>query len=167
MSYYDIDFPALIKMLLPVRLRKPVMQHWLQALTRPVRELYTQFYQNRASDIYTLSHNSQVVYLQAVLNDVFDSTGRSIYISDDFAADPLYVYLPAEAHPLWLGLDGEPSSVAYQVPAWLYTRTETSYVSYHFIIHVPTAVTIDMVRLNALVDRYRLPSRNMYTVAYY
>jgi hypothetical protein len=167
MSYYHINFRELIRMLLPVRLRKTIMQRWLLALTRPVSDLYDRFIQNKQNNIYTLSHNSQVVYLQAVLNDVFDYADRRIYIADDFSADPLYVFLPAESHPLWLGVTGEPSSAAYQVPAWLYTRTETEYVGYNFVIMVPAAITIDMVRLRALVDKYRLPSRNQYTVSFY
>ncbi len=119
MSYYHINFRELVRMLLPVRLRKTVMQRWLLALTHPVSELYYKFIQNQQNNIYTLSHNSQVVYLQAVLNDIFDFADRRIYIADDFSADPLYVYLPAESHPLWLGVSGEPSSAAYQVPAWV------------------------------------------------
>lgn len=167
MSYYDVDFDKLIKMLLPVRLRQEKMTHWLRSLVKPVKELYDKFSQNRSSNIYVLTHNSQVAKLQQVLNDVFDPTARGIRVVDDFIADPLYVYLPAESHPLWLGLSTESSTPAFSVPAWMYTAGEIAYVGYHFIIKVPVSVVIDTERLNALVDKYRLPSRNLYTVVTY
>lgn len=167
MSYYDIDFTKLVKLLLPVRLRQQKMIHWLQCLVQPVKDLYDRFTVNRNNNIYTLAHNSQVVKLQQVLNDVFDTTDRGIYVVDTFIADPLYVFLEAESHPLWLGWSWEAPAPGYTIPSWLYTDAEIAFVAYHFIIKVPTGVTVDMARLNALVDKYRLPSRNRYTVVYY
>ena len=167
MSYFEVDFPELIRLLLPVRLRKPIMMHWLRCLVTPVRELYYKFTQNRNANIYTLTHNGQVVFLQAVLNDVFDSVNRGIQVVDDVIFDPLYVFLPSELHPLYLGRIGEPVTVAYPNPSWLYTRTEVNYSGYHFIVKVPVAVVWDSDRMNALIDKYRLPSRNRYSVVTY
>lgn len=167
MSYYDVDFPALIKMLLPVRLRKITTMNWLKCLITPVQELYDKFTQNRNANIYTLTHNGQVVYLQAVLNDVFDPISRGIYIVDDNIADALFVYLPSELHPLYLGRVGEVATVAYPIPSWLYTRAEVNYSGYHFIVKVPVVVVWDVSRMNALIDKYRLPSRNRYSIVTY
>jgi hypothetical protein len=129
--------------------------------------MYYKFTQNRSANIYTLTHNGQVVYLQAVLNDVFDPVNRGIQVVDDSIVDPLYVYLPSELHPLYLGRVGEVATIAYPIPSWLYTRSEVSYSGYHFIVRVPVAVVWDASRMNALIDKYRLPSRNRYNVVTY
>ena len=162
--FYEIDFQELVKMLVPVRLRKTIMLAWLQCLVRPVKELYDSFYANRRNNIYMLHHNSQLVYLQAVLNDTFDFVDRRIYIIDGAVADPLYTYLTAETQPLWLGLQSEAGITSYPYPQWLYTYTETAYSGYAFIVMVPYAVFFDPSRMAGLINRYRLPSKTSYHI---
>jgi hypothetical protein len=164
--FYDIDFDALIRSLLPVRLRKAVMEHWLRCLVQPVKDVYQWFIANRNANLYTLSHNSQVVYLQAALNDMFDPATRGIYISEVPGTLPVYVYLPAEHHPQWLAVAGE-TPVTYSAPMWLYTSAETALSGYDFVVMVPMAVLWEPVRMRALIDKYRLPSRGSYTIVTY
>ena len=151
-------------MLLPVRLRKAVMLSWLQCLVKPVGDLYSNFSLNRNNNIYILSHNGQVAFLQAALNDTFDPSARRIYIIDGATADPLYLFLDAENHPLWLGLNSEAGVSPFPDPQWFFTNTETANNMYCFIIMVPNAIFIDLSRLRATVDRYRLPSKANYTI---
>ncbi len=165
--YYSIDFRALIKMLVPVRLRKPVTLSWLKCLVQPVTDIYNLFVQNRNNNLYLLQHNSQVVYLQAALNDTFDATDRGIYIIDGSIADPLFLFLNAENHPLWLGLNAEEGTTAYPDPQWLYTGAETAYNAFNFLVMVPVAVVYDTDRMRALIDRYRLPSKGSYMMVSY
>lgn len=161
---YSIDFTGLVRSLVPVRLRKAVELAWLQCLVHPVREVYERFAQNRGNNIYSLNHNSQVVYLQAALNDTFDSMARRIYITDAQIADPLFTYLIAENQPVWLGLGSEAGATTYPCPQWLFTAAEAGASGYVFIIMIPAAVAYEPVRLHALVDKYRLPSKGNYGV---
>jgi hypothetical protein len=165
--YYDIDFTALVRSLVPVRLRNMVQLSWLRCLVQPVVELYARFCSNRTDNLYTLRHNSQVVYLQAALNDTFDPSGRGIYIGDAYSAVPQYTYLNAESRPEWLSLRGETGITTYGYPAWLPTRTETILSTYDFIVHIPISVSYDPVRMAALIDKYRLASKNHYTFLNY
>lgn len=151
-------------MLLPVRLRKPVTVAWLSALSKPITDMYARFWANRAANTLTLQYNSQVVYLQAVLNNEFDHALRRIYITDGSFADPLYVYLAAETNPLWLGLASEAGTTFYPSPRWLYTHAEAIFSMYNFIVHVPADVLYDEVRFRALIDKYRLPSKGTYAI---
>jgi hypothetical protein len=163
-SYFDIDYDELVRLLLPVRLRQVVMRAWLACLVQPVKELYVRFCSNRNANLYVLHHNSQVVYLQATLNDIFDPTLRRIYITDGSNADPLYVYLPAENLPLWLGLRSEAGTVTYPVPQWLYTPAEIATSVFAFIVWLPAGLTYDPDRMRALIDRYRLVSKPHYGI---
>ena len=162
--FFEIDYDVLIRLLLPVRLRLPKMLAWLRCMVWPVKELYDRFYQQRQANLYLLGHNSQVVYLQAALNDTFDPTLRRIYISDGSSADPLWVYLPAENLPLYLGLPAEAGTTPYPTPQWLYTRTEVITSTYAFIVWLPTGFVYDATRMRALIDRYRLPSKGNYLI---
>ncbi|MES2701875.1 MAG: hypothetical protein V4649_04505 [Bacteroidota bacterium] len=165
MSVFDINFSVLGKQLLPVRLRNDKMLAWIKCLVRPVGELHNVFKADRTANLYQLAHNSQIVYLQAALNDLFDPAIRGIVIVDGAFEDPLFIYLPAEDEPLWLGLTGE--STTYPNPRALYTDTETTLLGNCFIVKVPVAVSFDMARMRAIIDKYRLAGKNTYAVVTY
>lgn len=164
MTIFDIEFPELVRQLLPVRLRQGKMLRWLQCLIAPTLELYLNFTLNRNANIYVLKHSSQIAYMQAVLNDAYDPILRRIYINDGLYTDSLFVFLIDENEPLWLGMQSEIGSTLYQNPNWLFTRAETLEPSYCFVVNVPIGLVYDEVRLRALVDKYRLPSKNYYNI---
>jgi hypothetical protein len=167
MSVFDIDYDLLSWRDLPVRLRRIVLWGWLRAMIAPVVWLYGRFMGNRAANLYRLAHNSQVCYIEAVLNDVFDPISRGIYISDPAWHDPVYLYRDDELKPVWLATDAEVGTTVYDSPVWLFTDAETIGLLISFIVNVPVAVagttTYDMDRLRALVDRYKLPGK-LYSV---
>ncbi len=162
--FFEVDFQRLIQILLPVRWRKEKQSAWLGALCNPILELYNAFMQNRNSNLYSSSHNSQVVFLNEMLNDTYDPIDRRIYISDSSNFDPLYVYRDAENRPLWLGLESEVGLTAFPDPQWLYTNSESSMSVYAFIVWVPFTISFDTLRMRAIIDQYRLPSKNYYTI---
>ena len=164
MPLFDINYNNLVTQLLPVRLRNTKMVHWLQCLASPVVWLYSQFSGNRTANLYLLAHTSQVVFLQAVLNDTFDAISRGIYIVDGAYEDPLFIYLDPENISLWTGTITEEGSTTYNDPGWLYTTAETGLSGYSFIVKVPVTVSFDTSRMRALIDRYRLPGRNVYNI---
>ena len=167
MGFYNIDYNALVWQNLPVRLRKPIQYAWLKCLVSPVKYLLNLFKSNRANNLYLLAHNSQLCFMQAALNDTFDKTGRGIYISDGTFHDPLFIYLVPEDKPLWLGLVSEEGSTTYPDPEVLYTNVETVFLAASFIVNVPVAIAFDTDRMKALIDLYRLPGRNVYTIVTY
>jgi len=167
MAFFDINYDTLRSQLLPVRLRKRNMKAWLRCLIVPVRWLYNQFKIQRTATLYYLAHNSQVVYLEAVLNDVFDPASRGIHVVDGLFEDPLFTYLVPESRPVWLGLASEAGSSAFPVPQVLYTSAETSLLGNAFVVKVPAALSFDLDRMKALINRYRVAGKNIYGVITY
>ncbi len=170
MSVFDVNYNSdgLPNSSIAVRLRKAKMLAWLKTLVSPVAYLYGLFSTNRTNNLYWLNHSSQVCYIEAALNDVFDPVVRGIYISDGFYADPVYLYQRSEEKPVYLARRSEVGTTAYQSPSWLYTRAETYAVGFQFIVNVPHSVSVavgyDVNRLRAIVDKYRLVSKNTYQV---
>ena len=167
MGFFDINFDSLRTQLLPVRLRKTNTKAWLSSLLAPVRWLHNKFINDRNATLYSLAHNSQVVYLQAALNDTFDPVGRGIIIEDGPYEDPLFVYLAPELVPQWLGLDSEAGTMPFATPAALFTEGETLLMGYAFIVKVPVGVSFDTDRMKALIDKYRIAGRNIYQITTY
>src|ERR1039458_5928951 len=96
MDFFDIDYNGLVVQLLPVKLRNNKVIAWLKSLASQVIWLYNLFMANRTDNLYILAHDSQVCFLQAALNDVFDPVSRGILVVDGPFEDPLYTYLIPE-----------------------------------------------------------------------
>lgn len=79
---YNVDFRKLGLLLLPTFLRRPVLSAIVNAMLSPIGYLHTSFSAFRNDSNYRLTHNGQVCYLRAVLNDLFDPLARRITIAD-------------------------------------------------------------------------------------
>ena len=79
-NYYNISFPRLVLLLLPTMLRQNMIVAFVTALARPLTLIHSNF------DAYRLqvdtSVNSQVCYLEYLLNDAYDYYDRRIIIRD-------------------------------------------------------------------------------------
>ena len=164
MGVYDIDFDKVVQLETPTRLRKSVRLAWLRVLVWCVKFLYNLFVVFRTDRVYRMAHNSQVCYMEAVLNDAFDSDLRRIYIEDPEYVDPVYVYLPDEELPVWLATDIELPVIDYEAPVPLYVDSEISVSSPQFIVYYPADLTIDLDRMRALINKYRLASKANYLI---
>lgn len=77
---FNVDFQRLAIHLLPTFFRQPLIFGLLRAALVPLVKLYTAFLDKRAAQIYRVTHNCQVCYLQAALNDHFDPSARRIRV---------------------------------------------------------------------------------------
>lgn len=85
MSLYDLKIKRLALLLLPTFYRKPLIAAFAQSMVQGVNIVYGNFMRWRQDKQYRLSHNGQVCYLRAVLNDQFDPIERRITITDGTA----------------------------------------------------------------------------------
>ena len=161
-SIFNIDFNRLIGLLVPIRRRKPKMLHWLMALNAPVIELYNSFLQYRASTLYKLNYTPQVFSIENVLNDAFDRIQRRIYIEDGEYTFPVYFYDRNDDKPVRFPDRGDDGAVRF------YDRSSLLVSDVDFTVVLPQGLGLsdaEMIRLNALIDFYKLPDRT-HTVTY-
>lgn len=163
---FSVDFEALIGQLLPMRWRKPLMHHWLLCLQAPTIALHQRLLIYRASVKRQLRYNSQVVYMQAALNDGVDNVTRRIFLSEGSNGVPLWLFTPAEEVPRFLGSRGAGASTI-GTSVWLFTRSETVATRYDFIVWVPVTLIYDPIYLKGLIDSLRLPTKGNYTIMNY
>lgn len=173
MGLFDINYDELNRQNMPVRWRKrladrPVHSAWMSVLVAPVKWLYVVFKANRKANLYNLAHNSQVCYLEALLNDAFDHLSRRIYISNPDWHDAEYIYRDDEDKPVWMGTDGEigGGTPPYDEPVWLYTDAETFDLPYTFVVNVPASISFDMDRMKAIINNYKLVGKNYIIVTF-
>lgn len=82
---YNVDIHTLIKLLLPISLRKPHVIGLLRALMMPVQVLHNALISFRSRKRYEMAITPQVIYLEKVLNDKFNQLGAypDIYITSN------------------------------------------------------------------------------------
>ena len=80
MSKFNINIAKLAIQLLPMCLRGNRMKGFVKACAEPLKYVGDAFEDYREGSDYRLTHNSQVCYLKAVLNDKFDPLLRGITI---------------------------------------------------------------------------------------
>lgn len=172
MGYFDIAVNTLTKQLLPTRVRSAKMKAWCRVLVTGVRDINDKFVTMRTDNVYTLTHNSQVYSIEAVLNDAFDAVNRDIYLGDPITNNLIYLAVEAEfgttayESPRWLGTAAEEIAGTGYEPNFIYTPAETITGGYDFLIYVPGSVTYDLSRFTALVSKFKLPSKTWNIITY-
>jgi hypothetical protein len=166
MQYYAIDLVKFTK-ILPPTWRRPKLTAYAKALLRGHSRAFIFFNNARLANLYYANRNGQIAKLTGVLNDAFDAGSRGIYITELFI-EPLPLYLEAERRPIITPLASE-TTTPYE-PPYLYTGSEIG-TGYDFTVHVPTAAAAapgySAGRISALIDKYRLPSKNNYLIVIY
>ena len=161
-NWYNIDWNRFIAWNLPGFLRTTVRLKWFGVLLHPFETIRTAFMEFRAKELYKLNHSGQVVYLQAVLNDKYDSGSRRIYIENQRLYEPVWFFDKVQGKPVYHYDKADNRPVRY------YNRTDYEQLYPDFIVFVPEDLrpgTPDdeaamLAEMRALIDYYKIYSKN-------
>jgi hypothetical protein len=156
MSKYDVNFKRLALLLLPTFWRKPLLGALTYAMVTPLNYLHTKFVLFQRATDYRLTHNGQVCYLRAVLNDRFDPIERRIAITEDTSNIwPLMLWHRSEDHSELLPMRETGRALIVN------RRGFVGVNSFDFWVNIPVALleAVDVTRLRAIVDTYKLASK--------
>lgn len=146
---YNLDIVRLCIVLLPYAVRKDRIIAFLRAITTPLRTLQNTFNIYRVNFDYDLRINSQVVYLEKVLNDNFDEELRRIRVEDNEAVvNQKYIYTDVEDKPRFLG------------KLFIGSKSESLSYGEDFIVKIPSDLLYEEIKykLRALLNKNKLPS---------
>lgn len=122
-----------------------------KATIKPLDQLLQSFYSFFDQKKYELTFNGQVIYMEHVLNDQFDTIDRLITITDSSLLDSLFLFTEAEANePTYIHTAAEAAT-----PLYLNTYAEY-YDDVDFIVNIPSTVTFDLEQLKYWVNKYRI-----------
>ncbi|HXU28012.1 MAG TPA: hypothetical protein VN698_12350 [Bacteroidia bacterium] len=96
---YNINWLKIIYENLAIDLQNIGRVTWIQSLISPFQAIYASFLQAKSDFIYKAQFNSQIEYLEMLLNDKFDPTARRIYIENTGSSTLFWVYQKAESKP--------------------------------------------------------------------
>ncbi|MBQ3563249.1 MAG: hypothetical protein IJA21_01410 [Clostridia bacterium] len=162
---FKIDYNRLVVLLLPTFLRRPVLFGFLRAAVWPLEQLYNKFRTARGEHNYRLTHNGQVCYLRACLNDHFKSNmGVFDIISVEREGEWLFaVTETGERVPITISEDN--ISGTENVPI-VYNELMLNTEQNEFIVSVPADIyDTALEEVKALVNQYKLISKRAIYVA--
>lgn len=162
---FKIDYNRLVVLLLPTFLRRPVLFGFLRAAVWPLEQLYNKFRIARGEHNYRLTHNGQVCYLRACLNDHFKSNmGVFDIISVEREGEWLFaVTETGERVPITISEDN--ISETENVPI-VYNELMLNTEQNEFIVSVPADIyDTALEEVKALVNQYKLISKRAIYVA--
>lgn len=169
---YNLNFPTLIKRLVPTFLRREKQLAWLGALIKPVVQHHREFLNYREKLLEEIRYNGQVAQIEHLLNLTFDPqyktayTNRNepfkigknkIYIKDNLsnaAGHEFFMYRESEAIGATLHTQAENASFVT-----LFTRDEFIVEGVQdFTVFYPQELVDEtrLDRLHALVKKYTL-----------
>ncbi|MCI2229597.1 hypothetical protein MC378_10495 [Polaribacter sp. MSW13] len=129
---------------MPPKWRKSIHIAFLKVLVAPFKSQLRELNEERDINIYTLIHDARVGKVEKMLNDNFDSVGRTITIGSGNRLTSNYLYKNSEARQTYL-------------PQSIYTQSEIASRNTDFTILVPEALSLqatDLERLKYLVKYY-------------
>ena len=161
-NVYNINWRKFIIENLEVDLRRVKTVKWLEVLFKPIIWLHIEFLAFRTQALYKVNHNSQICYLQAVLNDSFDNVQRRIIIRNAILKQPVWFYEPEEQKEVWFY---EPEA---NKPVYFYEESEFLGDGADFLVLVPidlkpsnaTEEIAFKIKMEGLIDYYKLYVKN-------
>lgn len=152
---YVIDYTNYVTSRIPEELQLPIVIAFVLVLAAPVILVYNLLISFRNLMLYKLAITPQVVYLEKMLNDRYDTEERRITITDGKEYLPTFLFKKIELKPVFLFLKSEEGFLQ----RFFYTKNETGQFTWDFIVNVPVLVDFNMNELIALVNTYKLPAK--------
>lgn len=146
------------KSIMPFKLRNNTQDAWLSSLMQPIQTINTTFSELVKKHRYDLSFNGQVIYLEHIINDLFDTTLRRIYITDPTNAPNDNVYLTYI-------VEGQPpvhtTYVSENEPGLFIEYASESINFVDFIVKIPTSINTPQVinKMRGVINKYKIAGK--------
>ncbi len=160
MTRYDISYQRLALALIPLTLRHSTLMGFVYVLLSPVIYCASLFERFRSDTTYRITHNGQVCYLTALINDRFDPTLRRITITDVAPLRGNILYRREVGNFLMTPRRNDTAVM-------LNRRAFSGFNSVDFAVIVPAVLrdTFPQNQMQALVNTYKLASKR-YIILY-
>lgn len=152
---YIINYTKHVTQRIPVEFRFADVTAYLMVLAGPFISIYNSLLSFRDQIIYKLTITPQVVYLEKMLNDRYDTVQRRIYIMDGQEYAQLFIYMAAELKPLFIYTKAEVA----KPKNYLYVKGEVGQGTFDFVVFVPNDVAFDPNEIASLINTYKLASK--------
>ena len=163
MIRFLLDIRQTIYRRLPYFMRFAEVLVWLDCLTSPLRFLQDTFFTFASVMRYEANFTGQKMYLERLLNELFDSQVFGIYIEDVDRIPRVFFNYVAEGN-----IENYLSYASETPPNSIYIGYQAEFVSqYDFTVYVPqSAYNAYLPQIVAKTNQFKLAGKNFNVVAY-
>lgn len=150
-NIFNVNFDTFIFQWLPVKLRKNTQIAWLKTLLAPIKILYSDFTNARKRNLLYAKTTPQVVYLENLLNSLFDPNLKGIKIVDGEEINATYVYTDNDPRGLIVYPEGHTDA------AYIYNSEPSKW---DFVVLIPSHLNLsdtDKLNLKNILNQFKLP----------
>ncbi len=161
---YKIDFRILIQMLIPSLIKKPRLTALLVVLFFPFKLIWDKFTTFRKFTQLQLNCTGQVIYLERLLNLMFNNGNSGITIVDGSFTIRFYLSNKNEGfEAVYFTNKSEDIEAIY-----LQNKSDFFY-DFDFLVQIPTSINLtelDKNRLIAIVQKYAIAGKTFNIISY-
>lgn len=154
--WFELNIGRLIEMLLPELLRKSRHLAWLNSLLKPLKETHEAFVLYRHEFNKSLRYNGQVIILENLLNNIFDSQDRGIVVkTNPSGVAQVYLFNKNDNQPVYVAKKSEDQ------PVYIYQKNENILQVWDFEVIVPDGILTSEQesQLKSIVNKYKLDGK--------
>lgn len=154
---YEWNIDNWIKTMIPSAIRKSRLVDFLLVLKRPLNTTFLEFKSLRSILKKKMRFNGQVIIMENLLNDEFDTLLRRIrIITTDDMLRKKYIAQPSENKPLWIAQPSE--NKPQYIGQWI---EYTNLSGFDFIVEVPLGVYSpeQLLQIKKLTTLYKLAGK--------
>lgn len=150
---YNVNWFRLVREYLLPLLRLPFITAFVNSCIAPIVSAHKSFIIFKKDADYRVMHNSQICYLQKMLNYKFDNSLRRIKVQNIPPRIPLWVYYPEDNKPKYIYNEED------EKPLYMYNAGDY-FNEFDFEIIIPVVLLALEEQMRANVNYYKLYSKN-------
>jgi hypothetical protein len=156
MIWTNFNIEKVIKLLLPIIMRRFRTIEWIKALLAPIEWL-------KADILYRMQHDCRVIYMEKMLNEKFNTPGYDP--NDHEETKVIYIDEGNTPERLWLNKSTNPDKI-YLGTAYLNTTGYYNDDYSDFIIYVPSIMEPLEPKVRKYINYYKLAGK-AYKIIYF
>lgn len=156
MTWINFDIEKVIKLLLPVFMRKLRTITWLKIIFTPIEWL-------KAEILYRMQHDCRVIYMEKMLNEKFATPGYDP--NNHETTKVIYIDEGNQPDRLWLNTSSHPDKI-YLGKVYLNTSGYYENDYSDFIVYAPAILEDQEAKLKKYINYYKLAGK-AYKIAYF
>lgn len=154
---FNWDINKWVKTILPAPIRKQRLTDYVVSAFAPLVFLYNEFMAHRAYLLKKIKFNGQVIVLENLLNDYFDTLLRRIrIITIEDLLRKKYIGQVVEAKPLWIAQPSE--NQPQYIGQWIEYQNNGGF---DFIVEVPMGIysPAQLIQIKKMTNLYKLAGK--------
>lgn len=151
-NVFNVNWNRFVLFILPKALQKQLVISLINSCVLPLKTNHSMFLNFKKEANYKVKHTGQIVYLQKMLNDKYDTYLRRIKLENITPKQTLLGYYVEDSKPVFA------YTMENAIPVFVY-NTIDYYNEFDFKVIIPTTLSAFKSQMKTQINYYKLFSK--------